>query len=54
MLLSWSVLFVGGRLARQGRWEGSQVERWEGGRVVRWKGGRVGGWEGGKVGKVGG
>ena len=25
MLLSWSVLFVGGRVVRQGRWEGSEV-----------------------------
>ena len=28
ILLSWSVLFVGGRVVRQGRWEGS-----EGGKV---------------------
>ena len=25
VLLSWSVLFVSGRVARQGRWEGSEV-----------------------------
>ena len=29
MLLSWSVLFVGRRVVRQGRWEGSEVGRWE-------------------------
>ena len=25
ILLCWSVLFVGGRVVRQGRWEGSEV-----------------------------
>ena len=34
MLLSWSVLFVGGRVVRQGRWDGSEGD---GGRVVRWE-----------------
>ena len=32
MLLSWSVLFVSGRVVRQGRWEGSELE---GGRLMR-------------------
>ena len=27
MLLYWSVLFVGGKVVRQGRWEGSEVRR---------------------------
>ena len=40
LLLSWSVLFVGGRVVRQRRWEGSEVGRWER-------------WEGSEVGKVG-
>ena len=40
MLLSWSVLFVGGRVVRKGRWQGSEVGRWER-------------WEGSEVGKVG-
>ena len=29
MLLSWSVLFVSGRVASQGRWEGSEMGSWE-------------------------
>ena len=29
MLLFWSGLFVGGRLMRWKRWEGSEVARWE-------------------------
>ena len=51
ILLYWSVLFVGGRVVRQGRWEGSEVGRWE-----RWEVsevGRWGRWEGSEVGKVG-
>ena len=40
MLLSWSVLFLGGRVVRQGRWEGSEVARWE-----RWEGNEVARWE---------
>ena len=48
MLLSWSVLFVGGRVVRQGRWEGSEVGRWEGSEVGKWEVR-----EGGRVGKVG-
>ena len=28
ILLSWNVLFVGGRVVRQGRWERSEVARW--------------------------
>ena len=32
MLLFWSVLFVSGRVVRQGRWEGSELE---GGRLMR-------------------
>ena len=50
MLLSWSVLFVGGRVVRQGRWEG-----WKGERLMRWEGnkiGRVVRWLGGKGGKM--
>ena len=27
ILLSWSVLFVGGRVVRQGRWEDSEVTK---------------------------
>ena len=42
MLLSWSFLFVGGRVVRQGRWKGSEV-----GNVGGW-----GRWQGGKGGKV--
>ena len=51
MLLYWSVLFVSGRVVRQGRWEGSEVGRWgrwEGSEVVRWerwKGSEVARWE---------
>ena len=30
MLLSWSALFVSGRVVRQGRWEGKEAGRWEG------------------------
>ena len=37
MLLSWSVLFAGGRVVRQGRWDGSEVGRWEGSEVGRWE-----------------
>ena len=48
MLLSCSVLFVGGRVVRQGRWEGSEVGR-QGGRVVSWECGK-----GGKVVELGG
>ena len=47
MLLSWSGLFVGGKLVR---WEGG-----EGGRVVRWQGGKGGevvGRQGGKGGRM--
>ena len=33
MLLSWSVLFVGRRVVRQGRWEGSELGSWEGSEV---------------------
>ena len=50
MFLSWSVLFVGGRMVRKGRWQGSEVgrrERWEVSDVERW-----GRWEGSEVGKV--
>ena len=42
------VLFVGGRVVRQKRWEGSEVGRWEGSEVARWERG-----EGNEVGKVG-
>ena len=38
MLLFWSVLFVGGRVVRQGRWNGNEVGRWEGSEL-----GKVGG-----------
>ena len=27
VILQWSVLFVGGRVVRQGRWQGSEVGR---------------------------
>ena len=37
ILLSWGILFVGGRVVRQGRWEGSQVGRWEDSQVGRWE-----------------
>ena len=37
ILLSWDILFVGGRVVRQGRWEGSQVGRWEDSQVGRWE-----------------
>ena len=37
LLLSWSVLFVGGRVVRQGKWEGSEVARWEGSEVAKWE-----------------
>ena len=37
ILLSWGILFVGGRVVRQGRWEDSQVGRWE-----RWEVSEVG------------
>ena len=40
MLLFWSVLFVGGKVVRQGRWEGSMVGRWE-----KWEDNEVGRWE---------
>ena len=58
MLLSWSVLSVGGRVVRQGKWEGSEVARWgrweliEVGRWGRWEGSEVarwGRWEGSEV-----
>ena len=52
MLLSWSVLFVGGRVVRKGRWQGSEVGRWESSEVGRWEKFEVR--EVGKVGKVGG
>ena len=51
MLLSWSLLFLGGRVGRWGRWEGSEVakwERWEGSKVARWErceNGESGRWE---------
>ena len=48
MLLSWSVLFLGGRVVRQGRWEGSEMgrwERWEGSEVARWENGEAERWE---------
>ena len=48
MLLSWSILLVGGSVVRHGRWEGSE---WEGGKG--WRLGRWGSWEGSEVGKVG-
>ena len=48
MLLSWSILFVGGRVVRQGRPDDSGVKRWE---VIEV--GRRGSCEGSKVGKVG-
>ena len=38
MMLSGSVLFVGGRVVSQGRWEDSEVGkwgRWEGSEVAR-------------------
>ena len=37
MLLSWSVLFVGGRVVGRRKREGSEVGWWE-----RWKGSEVG------------
>ena len=40
MLLSWSVLLVGGRVVRKGRWEVREVGRWgkwEGSEMARWK-----------------
>ena len=40
MLLSWSLLFVGGRVGRWRRREGSEVARWE-----RWEGRKVAKWE---------
>ena len=45
MLLSLSVLFVGKRVVRQGRWEGSEVGRWKCSKVGRWEGSEVGRWE---------
>ena len=35
MLLFWNVLFVGVKVVRQRRWEGSEVGRWEGSEVGR-------------------
>ena len=37
MLLSSSVLFISGRVVRQGRWEDSEVGRWYGSEVGRWE-----------------
>ena len=45
MLLYWSVLFVSGRVVRQGRWEGSEVGRWEDSEVARWEGSEMTRWE---------
>ena len=55
MLLSWRVLFVGGRVVRQGRWEGNEVGLWEDSEVGRWESwevsevGRWGRWKGSEV-----
>ena len=40
LLLSWSVLFVDGRVVRQRRWEGSEKGNWE-----RWEVSEMGSWE---------
>ena len=47
MLLYWSVLFVGGRVVKQGKWEGSEVGRWEVSEVGRW-----GRWESSEVARL--
>ena len=35
LMLSWSILFVGGRVVRQGRWKGSELGSLEGSEVGR-------------------